>query len=74
MSQSLYKGLVKNGVKLDEKFSSWTKEEMVRRLATVMGMQQFCDPDESYVLTVDNLIKILAIQMRFRYMYCMQNL
>ncbi len=25
------------------------------------------DPDETYELTVDNLIKMLAIQMRFRY-------
>lgn len=25
------------------------------------------DPDESYVLTVDNLMKMLAIHMKFRY-------
>ena len=26
------------------------------------------DPDESYVLTVDNLMKMLAIHMKFRYL------
>ena len=28
---------------------------------------QFIDPDRSYALTFDNLVKMLAIQMRFRY-------
>lgn len=45
---------------------------MIQKLATVMGLRyergkiQDLDPDKSYVLTVDNLIKILAIQMRFK--------
>ena len=41
---------------------------MVEKLATVMGLipENVKDPDESYVLTVDNLLKMLAIQMRFR--------
>ena len=28
------------------------------------------DPDPSYALTYDNMLKMLAIQMRFRYLYC----
>ena len=28
------------------------------------------DPDDSYALTYDNLLKMLAIQMRFRYQMC----
>ena len=28
---------------------------------------QWIDPDPSYALTFDNLVKMLAIQMRFRY-------
>ena len=28
------------------------------------------DPDPSYALTYDNLLKMLAIQMRFRYQMC----
>ena len=30
---------------------------------------QMIDPDPSYVLTFDNLVKMLAIQMRLRYQY-----
>ena len=40
---------------------------MIEKISTVMGVEFPYDPDESYVLTVDNIIKILAIQMRFRY-------
>ena len=40
---------------------------MIIKISTVMGVEFPHDPDESYVLTVDNVIKILAIQMRFRY-------
>ena len=29
---------------------------------------QLIDPDPSYALTFDNLVKMLAIQMRFRYL------
>ena len=36
------------------------------------------DPDESYVLTLDNLMKMLAIHMKFRYVisifFCIINL
>lgn len=32
-----------------------------------MGVEWPCDPDDSYELTTDNLKKILAIHMRFRY-------
>ena len=44
---------------------------MIMKLSIVMGIKCFTtkdvdDPDESYVLTVDNLIKMLAIQTRFR--------
>ena len=32
-----------------------------------MGVEWPYDPDDSYELTTDNLKKILAIHMRFRY-------
>ena len=38
---------------------------MIRKLCTVMGFDM-SDPDDTYVLTIDNVKKILAIQMRFR--------
>ena len=39
---------------------------MIQKIAFVMGRECHMDPDPSYALTADNLIKILAIQMRFR--------
>ena len=40
---------------------------MINKLAIVMGLtMEVKDPDASYALTVDNVLKILAMQMRFR--------
>ncbi len=66
VSQKLYKGLKQNRVNFDEDFLSWPKHVMIEKIATVMGIDFPYDPDESYVLTVDNVIKILAIHMRIR--------
>ena len=40
---------------------------MIERLCRVIGVEYPEDPDESYVLTADNLLKMMAIHMRFRY-------
>ncbi len=40
---------------------------MIQKIGMVMGLDWVVDPDDSYVLTVDNVVKILAIHMRFRY-------
>lgn len=46
------------------------KEMQIDKIAKVMGISgKPVDPDTSYVLTYDNVIKMLAIQMKFRYMY-----
>ena len=67
MTSRLYKGLSHNRVDFADDYKQWTKKVMIAKIATVMGIVTApCDPDESYVLTVDNVIKILAIQMRFR--------
>lgn len=66
MTPSLYKGLLHNRVNFADNYQIWTKEQMIIKIATVMGVEFPYDPDQSYVLTVDNVIKILAIQMRFR--------
>ena len=66
MTPELYAGLKQNRVKFNENYRTWQKGIMIEKIATVMGIEYPYDPDESYVLTVDNLIKILAIQMRFR--------
>ncbi len=67
MTQQLYTGLKQNKVNFEEDFLSWPKHVMIQKIATVMGIKYPYDPDQSYVLTVDNLIKMLAIHMRFRY-------
>ena len=66
MTQQLYKGLKANKVNFEEDYRTWQKGTMIEKIAMVMGIEFPYDPDETYVLTVDNLIKILAIQMRFR--------
>jgi len=40
---------------------------MIEKLCFVMGIQYMSDPDDSYVLTTDNMKKMMAIQMRFRF-------
>ena len=66
MNTKLYEGLNHNRVNFANHHSRWTKETMIYKISTVMGVDYPYDPDETYVLTVDNVIKILAIQMRFR--------
>ena len=66
MNRKLYCGLKQNKVNFKDDYRQWKKSVMIEKISTVMGVDYLYDPDESYVLTVDNLIKILAIQMRFR--------
>ena len=68
MAPQLYIGLQHNEVNFTDDHRLWTKKTMINKISTVMGVRvdYHDDPDESYVLTVDNVIKILAIQMRFR--------
>ena len=69
MTTQLYKGLQHNRVNLSENYQSWEKETMIHKLCTIMGLnlEKKIDPDPTYVLTVDNVIKIIAIHMRFRF-------
>ena len=66
ISRQLYNTLKKNQVDLDEDCNSWDRTKMISILANVIGIQSPIDPDPYYVLTIDNLKKMLAIQMRFR--------
>lgn len=78
MTPELYKGLKRNRVNFDDDHKNWNKPVKIQMISTVMGVKflkdpdnvltvdNVKDPDKSYVLTVDNMIKILAIQMRFR--------
>ena len=42
------------------------KNVLLQKLATVIGLKDYYDPDPSYVITVDNIMKMMAILMRFR--------
>ena len=67
ITQQLYTGLKAQNVDFAEDYRRWPKNVMIDKISTVMGIDWPHDPDPTYVLTVDNLIKILAIQMRFRF-------
>ena len=43
------------------------RKDKIAQLCSVMDVKRLGDPDEAYELTADNVKKILAIHMRFRY-------
>ncbi|XP_051530047.1 E3 ubiquitin-protein ligase rnf213-beta-like isoform X2 [Myxocyprinus asiaticus] len=71
MSQELHSGLERQRINLSEDFDNLRREDKIQRISFVVGAQkgwkkgQF-DPDPTYELTADNVMKILAIHMRFR--------
>ena len=48
-------------------YVQFCRSDMIDRLCRVFGVDYPEDPDESYVLTSDNFLKMMAIHMRFRY-------
>ena len=70
MTPELFTALQRNHVNFSEDYYKWGKKKMVEKIGIVMGIEHPSDPDPSYVLTVDNVIKILAILMKFRYTFC----
>ena len=66
MTPKLYRGLLHNKVNFNYDYKNWKRPDLISSISKVMGLKDALDPDTSYVLTYDNIIKILAIQMRFR--------
>ena len=66
MTTQLKESLKYLRVDFKDNYQTWSKQKMIQKIATVMGITHVHDPDKTYVLTVDNLLKIFAIQMRFR--------
>ena len=66
MSRELSTALYTQGFRLQENYDYWTKDRKIKELCRVMGVEEAHDPDETYELTMDNVKKILAMQMRFR--------
>lgn len=66
MTSQLYSGLLLQRVPFDIPFDNLSRHEKLERLCMVLGISWVTDPDETYELTTDNVLKILAIEMRFR--------
>ncbi|XP_075712304.1 E3 ubiquitin-protein ligase RNF213 isoform X2 [Rhinoderma darwinii] len=66
MTMQLYEGLKFQKVPFNTDFDKLPRDEKISRLCMVLGIQWPFDPDETYELTMDNILKILAIKMRFR--------
>ncbi|XP_045839965.1 E3 ubiquitin-protein ligase RNF213 isoform X2 [Meles meles] len=66
MGMELYRGLLLQRVPFNVDFDKLPRHEKLAKLCLVLGIQWLLDPDETYELTMDNMLKILAIEMRFR--------
>ncbi|XP_065503793.1 E3 ubiquitin-protein ligase RNF213 [Caloenas nicobarica] len=66
MTSQLYKGLLLQRVPFNIQFDELPRHEKLEKLCMVLGIHWVVDPDETYELTTDNVLKILAIEMRFR--------
>ncbi|KAG2461062.1 R213A ligase, partial [Polypterus senegalus] len=66
MTQQLYEGLKLQRVPFNINFDELERGEKIERICNVLGIQWPLDPDETYELTTDNILKMLAIHMRFR--------
>lgn len=66
MSQRLLRGLQSQWVPFNLDFDKLPRHDKLERLCLALGIQWPIDPDETYELTTDNMLKILAIEMRFR--------
>lgn len=66
MTRELYEGLQLQRVPFNIDFDQLPRGDKIERLCNVLGIQWPLDPDETYELTTDNILKMLAIHMRFR--------
>uniref|UniRef100_A0A4W3JT85 RING-type E3 ubiquitin transferase n=1 Tax=Callorhinchus milii TaxID=7868 RepID=A0A4W3JT85_CALMI len=66
MSSQLHHGLTLQTIQFNEDFDGLSREAKIRKLSLVLGVTDATDPDTTYELTADNMMKMLAIHMRFR--------
>ncbi|CAM9642728.1 unnamed protein product [Lampetra planeri] len=66
MTKQLHVGLKLQRVPFNINFDNLPRLEKLVRLCRVFGIEYPEDPDENYELTTDNVMKMLAIHMRFR--------
>ncbi|XP_077980129.1 E3 ubiquitin-protein ligase rnf213-alpha-like [Glandiceps talaboti] len=63
---NLRDALVMQMVNFNESANCQTRDDFLLKLSRVMGAKEDFDPDSSFELTMDNVKKMMAIQMRFR--------
>ncbi|XP_071387268.1 E3 ubiquitin-protein ligase rnf213-beta-like [Centroberyx affinis] len=71
MTHKLFEGLERQRICLTEDFDQLRRSDKIKRISCVVGakkgmMNREFDPDPTYELTADNVMKMLAIHMRFR--------
>ncbi|MCJ8738386.1 hypothetical protein PDJAM_G00035330 [Pangasius djambal] len=66
MTKELYIGLQHNKVPFNINFDDLPRADKIEHLCSVLGVKWPSDPDETYQLTMDNILKMMAIHMRFR--------
>ncbi|XP_055725706.1 E3 ubiquitin-protein ligase rnf213-alpha-like [Salvelinus fontinalis] len=66
MTKDLYNALRRQRVPFNIDFDQLSRADKIVRLCRVLGIKWPTDPDETYELTTDNILKMMAIHMRFR--------
>ena len=67
MTRALYDGLTRNGVRFNIPFDGKSETEKITDLCHIFGVQtNLPNPDGTYELTSDNVMKMLAIYTRFK--------
>lgn len=71
MTRKLFEDLERQRISLTEDFDQLSRLAKIKRISCVVGakkgiMDETFDPDPTYELTADNVMKMLAIHMRFR--------
>lgn len=70
MSERLFQDLKRQNISLSGDFDQLPRKDKIRRISLVVGARKGTDgnfdPDPTYELTADNVMKMLAIHMRFR--------
>ena len=66
LNQLLYDALRQNGIIFNQSLDRKKRIEKIIDLCTVLGIEDVFDVDPSYELTTDNVMKMMAIWMRFK--------
>ncbi|XP_065501150.1 E3 ubiquitin-protein ligase rnf213-alpha-like [Caloenas nicobarica] len=66
ITDKLYRTLKAQHVPFNKKFEDLPRRLQLEALCRVFGVSYAQDPDESYQLTLDNTMKMLAIHLRFQ--------